>query len=125
MPEIPPAARPDALIAKPPIRPLNGGDIQNAGDPKLDKTFKDYEAVFLSQMVSHMYEGVGVDPMFGGGPGEETMRSLLINEYGKKMSDAGGIGLAAQMKKQLLAQQEQQTTAQTPHAPPTTTTEKP
>jgi Rod binding domain-containing protein len=89
------------------IRPLNAGDVQ--ADPakakKFDKIMQDYEGVFLSQMVSHMSEGVGVDPLFGGGVGEETMKSLLTNEYGKMMAARGGIGLAAAMKKQLLAAQ--------------------
>lgn len=113
-PAIPSSARPEAFIAQPNIRSLNARDLQgDANDKKLDKTLKDFEAVFISQMFSHMYEGVGVDPMFGGGMGEETMRTLLINEYGKKMADAGGIGMAEQMKKQLLAAQEQQAAPKT------------
>ncbi len=90
------------------IRPLSSSDIQAAkNSKKLDQTLQDFEGVYMSQMVSHMYEGVEVDPQFGGGVGEETMRSLLVNEYGKKMASAGGIGLAAAMKKQLLAAQEE------------------
>lgn len=103
---IPLAARAEALVNNN-IRPLDGRDVQTKDAKKFDKTLQDYEAVYLSQMVSHMYAGVEVDPMFGGGAGEETMRSLLINEYGKKMAANGGIGLAAAMKKQLLQQQEQ------------------
>jgi len=109
---VPIGAQPDAIIANN-IRPLNGGDIQiGKNDKKFNQTLQDYEGVFLSQMVSHMYEGVAVDPNFGGGAGEETMRSLLINEYGKKMAAAGGIGMAAQMRKQLLEAQEQATQPQ-------------
>jgi len=105
-PSIPVGAQPDATVANN-IRPLNGADVQAGKDTKkFDQTMQDYEAVYLSQMVSHMYEGVPVDPQFGGGVGEETMRSLLVNEYGKQMAAAGGVGLAAQMKKQLLQAQE-------------------
>jgi Rod binding domain-containing protein len=101
---------------------LNGKDVQSlANNPKFDQSLKDYESVYLSQMLSHMSAGVGVDPNFGGGIGEETMKSLLINEYGKLMEARGGIGLAAQMKKQLLAAQEQQSAA-TPAAAPAVTT---
>lgn len=106
---LPPTAGADALLAKPPIRPLDARDIQGKKDSKeFDKVFQDYEAVYLSQMLSHMYEGVEVDPTFGGGPGEETMRSLLLNEYGKMMAARGGVGLADAMKKQMLQMQEQQ-----------------
>ena len=118
---LPPTAGPDAFLAKPPIRELDARDKQVTGDPqKFDKVFKDYEAVYLSQMLSHMYAGVEVDPMFGGGAGEETMRSLLINEYGKKMSEAGGVGLAEAMKKQMLLAQEQAQFTQDTTAAPTT-----
>jgi Rod binding domain-containing protein len=106
---VPAAAQNSAVLAQQQqaaIRPLNGNDVQgSANDKKFDKTLQDYEGVFLSQMVSHMYETVPVDPEFGGGAGEETMRTLLINEYGKQMAQRGGVGLAAAMKKQLLAAQ--------------------
>jgi Rod binding domain-containing protein len=111
-PSVPVGAQPDAVIANN-IRPLSGVDVQAGKDSKkFDQTLQDYEGVYLSQMVSHMYEGVEVDPQFGGGVGEETMRSLLINEYGKQMAASGGIGLASAMKKQLLAAQEQATNPQ-------------
>jgi Rod binding domain-containing protein len=112
-PMLPPNASANTLLAKPPIRELNASDMRDAEDStKFDKVFKDYEAVYLSEMLSHMYAGIEVDPMFGGGAGEATMRSLLINEYGKKMSEAGGIGLADAMKRQMLAAQEQVALAQ-------------
>lgn len=89
------------------IRPLNASDIQkSANEKKIDKALQDYEGVFLGQMLSHMTETVDVDPAFGGGQGEKTMRSLLINEYGRMMAANGGVGLAAAMKKQLIAAQE-------------------
>jgi len=109
---VPIGAQPDAIVANN-IRPLDGRDVRiSKDDKKFNQTLQDYEGVFLSQMVSHMYEGVEVDPNFGGGVGEETMRSLLIEQYGKKMAAAGGIGMAAQMKKQLLEAQEQSTQPQ-------------
>lgn len=106
---LPPTAGADAFLAKPPqIRDLDSRDLQAPKDSKkFDQVFQDYEAVYLSQMLSHMYEGVEPDPMFGGGQAEETMRSLLLNEYGKMMAQRGGIGLADAMKKQMLQVQEQ------------------
>ena len=49
----------------------------------IDKTSKDFESMFLTQMLQPMFEGLGVDPTFGGGHGEEVMRSFLVQEYGK------------------------------------------
>jgi Rod binding domain-containing protein len=103
---LPPSASAEALVAKPPVRPLDARDMRGTKPDELDKVFKDYEAVYMSQMLSHMMSGIEVDPTFGGGPGEEMMRSLLVNEYGKSMSENGGFGLADAMKKQLLQQQE-------------------
>ena len=34
-----------------------------------DKTAKDFESMFMSQMLQPMFEGLGVDPTFGGGHG--------------------------------------------------------
>lgn len=68
---------------------------------------KDFEAVFISQMMSHMFEGVKTDPMFGGGEGEEMFRSMLVQEYGKQMAQGQGIGISDQMQKMMLQMQQQ------------------
>lgn len=71
------------------------------------KAAQDFEAVFISEMLSHMFTGVGADPMFGGGAGEDMFRGLMINEYGKQMAAGQGIGVAAQMQKLLIEMQQQ------------------
>jgi len=70
--------------------------------PKDEKAAKDFESMFVSEMLNHMFEGVGVDPIFGGGTGEEMFRSMMVQEYGRKMSEGHGIGIADQMKKLLV-----------------------
>jgi hypothetical protein len=57
-------------------------------------------------MLSHMFEGVGNDPIFGGGKGEEVFKSFLLDEYGKSVSRAGGFGIADAVQKEMLRQQE-------------------
>ncbi len=52
--------------------------LNGTANSNFDKTAKDFTAVFFSQMLQPMFEGVGVDPMFGGGHGEEVMKSFLI-----------------------------------------------
>ena len=42
----------------------------------------------------------------GGGNGEAIFRDLLIQEYGKAASKAGGIGLAKSIARQLSTMQE-------------------
>ena len=53
-----------------------------------------FEAVFLSQMMAPMFETIETDPLFGGGSGEQIYRSLLVEEYGKAIARAGGLGIA-------------------------------
>ena len=85
------------LAAKPQATPLAA---------KADKAAKDYESVFISQMLGAMFSGIKSDGITGGGQGEEMFRSLMINEYGKSIAAQGGFGLADQMKAQLLKHQE-------------------
>lgn len=73
---------------------------------RVDAAARDFEAVFLSQMMERMFETVPVSEEMGGGFAEETYRSLLMNEYGKIMANAGGIGLADHVKTELLKLQD-------------------
>ena len=72
----------------------------------IDKKSKDFESMFMSQMLQPMFEGLGVDPTFGGGHGEEVMRSFLIQEYGKAMSVGGHLGIADAVKNAMIKAQE-------------------
>ncbi len=97
---MPPAA------ALPTIGALAG---QTRGQPAADaarRTAMEFEAVFLSQMLAPMFEGMGEDPVFGGGPGEAIYRSLLVEEYGKAISQTQGIGLADAVHREILKLQE-------------------
>jgi peptidoglycan hydrolase FlgJ len=71
----------------------------------IDKTSKDFEGMFFSQMLQPMFEGLGVDPIFGGGHGEEVMRNLLVQEYGKMVSKGGRLGIADAVKKEMIRAQ--------------------
>jgi peptidoglycan hydrolase FlgJ len=73
---------------------------------KIDKAAQEFEAVFITEMMKPMFETVGVDEMFGGGKGEEVFRSFLTQEYGKKLAETGGIGLAPFVRDQLIKLQE-------------------
>ncbi len=72
----------------------------------IHKVAQDFEAVFLTQMFQHMFNGLDADPLFGGGQAETTYRSLMLNEYGKEVAKNGGVGLADHVSRTLLAAQE-------------------
>jgi Rod binding domain-containing protein len=70
------------------------------------KAAQDFEAMFIAQMLKPMFEGLSTDGMFGGGKGEQMYRSLLVEEYGKTIAQAGGVGIADQVKAEMLKLQE-------------------
>lgn len=79
-----------------------------ADNSKIAKSAEDFEGMFMGEMVSIMFEGVGDDSMFSGGQGEKMFQSLLTQEYGKAMAKGNGTGIAGEMQKMMLKIQEQQ-----------------
>jgi flagellar protein FlgJ len=75
---------------------------------QVDRAAEDFEAMFLTQMMQPMFEGVSTDGIMGGGQAEEVYRSFMLDEYGKLMARAGGIGVADHVRKELLKLQEVQ-----------------
>ena len=81
--------------------------LSSSSDPAaIKKAAQSFEAVFLSQMFGHMFEGVGKDGLFGGGSGEEMFRPMLLDEYGKLVAKKGGVGIADAVMRTLISQQE-------------------
>lgn len=77
-------------------------------NPKdVGKAAEEFEAVFLSQMLAQMWQGVESDETFGGGEAENTWRGLMVEEYGKQIARAGGVGLADEVKAAMLKMQEE------------------
>lgn len=73
---------------------------------EIDHAAQEMEAVFLSQMLTHMFEGIETDDTFGGGQAEDIYKSMLTQEYGKLMAQSGGIGLADSLKAEMIKMQE-------------------
>ncbi len=71
----------------------------------IDKASKDFESMFMSQMLQPMFEGMSTDPLFGGGHGEQVMRTFLVQEYGKIAAQGGNIGIAAEVKNEMIRAQ--------------------
>lgn len=71
---------------------------------------KKFEAMFVTQMLNHMFTGMDAEKSyFGGGHAEAMFRPMLMDEYGKMVANRGnGIGLADQVTKTLLSHQEVQ-----------------
>ncbi len=72
----------------------------------IEKAAKDFDGSFLSEMLSHMFDGLDVDPMFGGGHGEEMFRGMLVSEYGKQIAAGPGIGISKQIQGMMIDMQQ-------------------
>ena len=101
------------------ISPLPGMDAQTLNAMRTNKSFdvknpksldalkkvgQEFEAQFLSQMLGHMFNGVKTNKMFGGGQGEDMFKSMMVEEYGKSIAKAGGIGIADQVVRSVMLQ---------------------
>ena len=73
---------------------------------KIDQVVKDFEKMFLAQMLQPMFEGLSTDGMFGGGRTEKVMRSFMIDGYAQQMVDAGFSGFGDELRQQLINMQE-------------------
>lgn len=73
---------------------------------KIESTAQEFEAVFIAEMMKPMFEGISVEAPFGGGKGEEVFRSMLLQEYGKILSQTGSIGIADNVKEEMIRLQE-------------------
>ena len=72
----------------------------------IDAASKDFEASFISEMIKPMFDTVQTDSEFGGGEAEDTWKSMMIQEYGKQISQAGGFGLSDDIKQKMIEMQE-------------------
>lgn len=70
------------------------------------KAAEDFEAVFLNNILQNMFTGLENGGTWGSGHGADAWQSLLIDEYSRTISAAGGIGLADSVEKELLRLQE-------------------
>lgn len=69
------------------------------------KAAKEFEAVFISQMVNEMYKDIDMG-RFSGGFGEKVWKDHLVQEYGKAISETNSIGVSDQILREMLQQKD-------------------
>jgi peptidoglycan hydrolase FlgJ len=78
--------------------------------PKAKKAWaaaQNFESIFVKNLLSQAFSGVkGTGPMGTEGTGTETWRDLLVNEYAKSTTKAGGIGVSNSVYSELMKVQE-------------------
>jgi len=75
-------------------------------DSRAWRSAVEFEAVFLSQMLEHMFTETEAEAPFGGGSAEQTWKSLMNQEYGRSIARAGGIGIASHVYREMMRLQE-------------------
>ena len=81
--------------------------IKDKDSAQLNAAAKDFEALFITEMMKPMFEQIKPDPRFGGGKSEEVFNGLMLQEYGKMMAETGQIGIADAVKQELIRLQEE------------------
>jgi peptidoglycan hydrolase FlgJ len=98
VPQLPsPVAGPPA-VARPPA---------TADPEKIAKAAGDFEAMAIGQLLQPMFDTVDTaHDTFGGGPGEEAWKPMLVQEFAKQIEARGGLGLAKPIYDAMLRMQQ-------------------
>lgn len=88
------------------VKDDDGASLSPEMRKQLRQRADDFETMFMTNMLTPMFDTVDVDENFGGGHGEEMFRSLLTNEYAKGITAHGNLGLGNQVYRELLRAQE-------------------
>lgn len=82
------------------LNPASSAPVRPPANDKLWKAAKEFEALFMAQMFAQMRKTVPVNPMFGGGKGEDIFRDLLDQQVSTEMVEQKSMGLAEQLYRQ-------------------------
>lgn len=91
--------------------PMTTAPAPRQDDPRraeMRRAAEEFEAIFLAQMMAPMFEGLDTNGLGGGGMGEEIFRPMLIERYAEALSQAGGVGIADSIVRELMRLQEAQ-----------------
>ncbi|WP_223111626.1 rod-binding protein [Thiospirochaeta perfilievii] len=76
-------------------------------DQKLKESCKEFEAMFIKQMLSSMKKTVNKSGLIKENMGEKIFDDMLSDEYSKSMAQTSSFGIADMMYKQLAVQKYQ------------------
>ena len=82
------------------------GAAKNMTPEKAESVSKDFESLFISQMLEQMFGESSGSDAFGTIDTDDIYNGLIVQEYGKIITSSGGIGIASSVKSELLKQQE-------------------
>jgi len=108
-------ADPIALPGAPlPLRLNQAAAPEQRVPDEIRRTAEEFEAVFLTEMLAPMFEGLDTDGLGGGGAGEEIFRPMLIERYAESLARSGGVGIAESVMREMMRLQAAQQPTETP-----------
>jgi Rod binding domain-containing protein len=90
-------------LTAPPAGAPSAAELAKRGQIK--QTSEKFESSFLSIMLQQMFDGSETTAPFGGGPGEKMFKSFLTEAIANKMVKTGGVGIAANVQREMLKMQ--------------------
>jgi flagellar protein FlgJ len=72
-----------------------------APDPRIQKAARDFEAIFVRQMLKSVEKTTAAGAGTQAAPGENTYGSMIVGALSDAISQAGGLGLADEISKSL------------------------
>lgn len=100
-----PIALPGAPL---PISTAAQGQQPPQAQDEMRRAAEEFEAVFLSEMLAPMFEGLDTEGLGGGGMGEQIFRPMLVERYAESISRSGGVGIADSIVREFMRMQEAQ-----------------
>lgn len=67
-----------------------------------EEVARQFERMFISEMLAPMFQGLETDGPTGGGNAEATFRPMLIDQYADAIARGGGIGISDAVLKEIL-----------------------
>ena len=83
------------------ISRMNNNKMSEMEAAKLKDACRDFEALFIKQMLDTMRKTVNKSGMLDGGMAEDVFEDMLYDEYSKSMADTGSFGIARLMYSEL------------------------
>lgn len=91
----------------PQVLGMNAFKARGVSEEHVLRTAREFEEIFMGQMLKPMWEGMETDPLFGGGPGEDVMRQMMVQEYGKSLAQSNGYPMSKEIAAEMIRLQEQ------------------
>ena len=83
------------------ISSAKSGRMSEMEAAKLKEACRDFEALFIKQMLDTMRKTVNKSGMLDGGMAEDIFEDMLYDDYAKSMADTGSFGIAKMMYREL------------------------